>query len=232
MKPLRLLLVALAFVGAGPVASATAAPDAIQPGDYMQAEGSGGCTLNFVYDGAGANAGAVYLGTAAHCVKNVAQPQPVRDMDGNVFGDVAFVGDRNRTETDFAFVQVRPSSISRVSPAVKGSPGYPRGFTTPAETQAGDLVQLSGYGTGFDLLPVTQEKRVAVLAGDNEETWQVTGPLTFGDSGGPLVHVPTGKALGIESGVCLGACTDEGPTVQGILDKAAAAGFPVTLRTV
>ncbi len=230
MKPFRLLLVTLAFVAAGQLPSATAAPDPIQPGDFMEVDGSGGCTLNFVYDGAGAKAGAVYLGTAAHCVKHVGQP--VRDISGEVFGDVAFVGDRIRTETDFAFVQVRPEFVSRVSPAVKGSPGYPRGFTTPAETQAGDLVQLSGYGAGFDLLPVTQEKRVAVLADDNEETWQVAGPLTFGDSGGPLVHVPTGKALGIESGVCLGACTDEGPTVQGILDKAAHAGFPVTLRTV
>ena len=41
------------------------------------------------------------------------------------------------------------------------------------------------------------------------------------------------KALGIVSRLCgAGACSEEGPTVQGILAKAAAAGFPITLRTV
>ena len=46
------------------------------------------------------------------------------------------------------------------------------------------------------------------------------------------MHVKTGKALGIVSRLCAGACSEEGPTVQGILAKAAARGFPVTLRTV
>jgi hypothetical protein len=67
---------------------------------------------------------------------------------------------------------------------------------------------------------------------DDNELYDVTGPIHWGDSGGPLVHVRTGKALGIVSRLCAGACSEEGPTVQGILAKAAAAGFPVTLRTV
>jgi hypothetical protein len=71
-----------------------------------------------------------------------------------------------------------------------------------------------------------------VLTYDDAETFGVVGPLIHGDSGGPLVHIPTGKALGSETGLCVGLCTDEGPTVQGILAKAAAAGFPVELRTV
>jgi hypothetical protein len=41
-----------------------------------------------------------------------------------------------------------------------------------------------------------------------------------------------GKALGIISRLCAGACSEEGPTVQGILAKAASRGFAVTLRTV
>ena len=232
MKPLRLLLVAvLALAGMGLVPSAaTAVTDPIQPGDFMETS-TGSCTLNFVYAGQGGKAGSgVYLGTAAHCVGDVGQD--VSTIDGEVFGDVAFIGDPEETATDFALVEVRPAFLSRVSPAMKGSPQFPTGVTTPEETEAGDLLQLSGYGVGFDLLPVTQEERVAVLVDDDAETWQAVGPLTYGDSGGPLVHIPTGKALGSEMGLCLGVCTDEGPTVQGILAKARADGFPVTLRTV
>ena len=46
------------------------------------------------------------------------------------------------------------------------------------------------------------------------------------------MHVGTGKALGIVSRLCVGVCSEEGPTVQGILAKAASRGFSVTLRTV
>ena len=69
-------------------------------------------------------------------------------------------------------------------------------------------------------------------ASTTTELYDVTGPIHWGDSGGPLVHVRTGKALGIVSRLCAGACSEEGPTVQGILAKAAAAGFPVSLKTV
>jgi hypothetical protein len=39
-------------------------------------------------------------------------------------------------------------------------------------------------------------------------------------------------SLGIVSRLCIGLCEEEGPTVEGILAKAAAAGFSVTVRTV
>lgn len=42
----------------------------------------------------------------------------------------------------------------------------------------------------------------------------------------------SGKALGIVSQPCIGTCSEEGPTVQGIVSDAARSGFPVTLRTV
>ena len=62
----------------------------------------------------------------------------------------------------------------------------------------------------------------------------MAGPLWWGDSGGPIVHRPTGRALGIVSRICTraNACTEEGPTVQGIIDKAASRGFDLTLETV
>lgn len=212
-----------------PSSPATAANGFLQPGDYMVA-GNSACTTNFVYDGTGSLAGKVYIGTAAHCVTSVGQD--VSDINGTTWGDVAIIGDANATAPDYAFIEVRATQVSRVRAWVKGYPAYPKGVTTPTETILGDLVQISGYGLGFDLVAATQEKRQAVFMGDDSGVHEVAGPIDFGDSGGPLVHVKTGKALGIVSRLCVGACTETGPTVQGILALAAARGFTVTLRTV
>jgi hypothetical protein len=206
-------------------AAVPASAGAIQPGDYHETD-AGACTLSFVYDGGGGP----YMGTAAHCVESVGQD--VRLMDGRVFGDVALIGNADVTTQDYAFIQVRPAFVGEVSPAVKGHPTLPRGgFTTPSQTASGDRVQLSGHGLGFGATQPTREQRQAVLGFDDDELYDVTGPLIFGDSGGPLVHLPTGRALGIVSRLCVGVCSEEGPTVQGILAKAAARGFSVTLRT-
>jgi hypothetical protein len=217
---LAALVVALALPGAAQAAVT------LQPGAYHETD-AGSCTLNFAYSGGG---GQTYLGTAAHCVERVGQR--VRDIEGVEFGSVAFIGDESTTEWDFAFIQVDPEDVGRVSSAVKGHPAYPKGSTVPSETLTGDTIQLSGYGLGYGTTPTTQERRTAIMGFDDTELYTVTGPIHWGDSGGPLVHVRTGKALGIVSRLCAGTCSEEGPTVQGILAKAAARGFPVTLRTV
>jgi hypothetical protein len=222
-KALLVLALAAAFL---PSSSATAADGYLQPGDYMVA-GNAACTTNFVYDGPG---GKTYIGTAAHCVSAVGQD--VADLNGVVWGDVALIGDANDTAPDYAFIEVRSAHVSRVRPWVKGYPAYPTGYTVPTDTTIGDLVQISGYGLGFDFVRPTQEKRQAVFTGDTVSIANVIGPIDFGDSGGPLVHVKTGKALGIVSRLCTGACTETGPTVQGILGLAAARGWSFTLRTV
>lgn len=209
--------------------SAGAAGGLVQPGAYSQS-GDAGCTLNFVYDGVGPVAGRTFVGTAAHCVEAVGDDVALES--GETFGDVAVIGDPDASAPDWALVEVRPEFLSRVSPAVKGYPSYPTGVTSPQDTSAGDLVQISGYGLGFDLTTPTQEERVGVMNYDDEEIYDLVGPVIFGDSGGPIVHIESGKALGIVSRLCVGLCTEEGATVQGLLDKAAAAGFPVTLRTV
>jgi hypothetical protein len=217
---LTALVLAIALPGAAQAAVT------LQPGAYHETD-AGSCTLNFAYSGSG---GQTYLGTAAHCVERVGQR--VRDIEGVEFGSVAFIGDESTTEWDFAFIQVDPEDVGRVSSAVKGHPAYPRGSTVPSETLTGDTIQLSGYGLGYGTTPTTQERRTAVMGFDDTELYTVTGPIHWGDSGGPLVHVRTGKALGIVSRLCAGTCSEEGPTVQGILAKAASRGFPVTLRTV
>jgi hypothetical protein len=213
----------LAVAAAIPCAASAAVT--LQPGAYHETD-AGSCTLNFAYSGSGKT----YLGTAAHCVASIGQQ--VRDIDGTVFGKVAFIGDQNVTAWDFAFIEVDPEDLARVSPAVKGHPTFPTGSTTPLETLIGDSIQLSGYGLGYDTTPATQEQRKAVMGTDDTSIYTVSGPIHWGDSGGPLVHIGTGKALGIVSRLCAGACSEEGPTVQGILAKAAARGFAVTLRTV
>ncbi len=206
-------------------APAASAAVTLQPGAYHETD-AGSCTLNFAYTGNGRT----YLGTAAHCVEKIGQV--TYDIDGVAFGKVAFIGDADTTEWDFAFIEVDGEDIGRVSPAVKGHPTYPRGTTAPTDTAVGDTIQLSGYGLGYGTTKTTQESRTALMGSDDADWYSVSGPIHWGDSGGPLVHVRTGKALGIVSRLCVGACSEEGPTVQGILAKAASRGFPVTLLTV
>ena len=227
MKSFRRLAVTCAVVGAAAAALPGTAFGAVtlQPGAYHETD-AGSCTLNFAYSGGGGT----LLGTAAHCVDSVGQR--VRDIDGVEFGSVSFIGDADATDRDFAFIKVDAEDVGRVSPAVKGHPQYPKGSTVPADTATGDSIQLSGYGLGYGTNPITQEKRQALMGFDDPSYYTVTGPIHWGDSGGPLVHIKTGKALGIVSRLCAGACSEMGPTVQGILAKAAAAGYPVSLRTV
>jgi hypothetical protein len=227
MSPIRRLGMALVCASTLLVAPAGAgAAVTLQPGAYHETA-AGSCTLNFAYTGP---SGETLLGTAAHCVESVGQA--VYDIEGVHFGNVAWIGDQDTTEKDFAFIEVLPAHVGRVSAAVKGHPQYPTGSTVPADTVLGDSIQLSGYGLGYGTTQPTQEKRQAVFGSDDTQTYSVSGPIHWGDSGGPLVHIETGKALGIVSRLCLGPCTEEGPTVQGILDGARAAGFAVTLRTV
>jgi hypothetical protein len=225
MKRRSFLLPALvaSLVALAPATAHAAAT--LQPGAYHTTP-KGSCTLNFAYtDGA-----STYLGTAAHCANGVGDR--AKDIDGVEFGTVTWRGDENDTAWDFAFIKVDPEDVSRVSAAVKGYPAYPKGFTVPADTTSGDSIQLSGYGMGYDTTKATQEQRTATFMFDDTSIYGVTGPIHWGDSGGPLVHRRTGKALGIVSRLCVGVCTEEGPTVQGILDKARSRGLSLTLRTV
>ena len=227
MNTRSLLLPVLVALSLLAPAGAAQAAQTLQPGAYHETD-AGSCTLNFAYTGP---AGETLLGTAAHCVDKVGQR--VRDLDGVEFGSVSFVGDASSsTGWDFAFIKVDAEDVARVSPAVKGYPQYPVGFTTPTQTATGDQVQISGYGAGYGTTKPTQEQRKAVLTFDNADLAGVVGPIHWGDSGGPLVHIKTGRALGIVSELCVGPCSEQGPTVQGLIAKAASRGYSVTLRTV
>lgn len=224
---IRYALLAAVFAATPMLTSpASAAGGVVQPGDQIWTA-VGGCTLNFLFDGVGVNAGKVYFATAAHCVEKIGED--VENASGLVFGDVAYIGNADVTAWDFAFIQVR-SGIA-VSPAMKGWPQYPTGYTTAVETAQGDQIQQSGFGTAYSFTKPTQEQRKGILTSDTNQIWRFAGGMDFGDSGGPLAHIKTGKALGIESRVCINVCTDEGPTIEGVLAKIATT-FPVQIRTV
>jgi hypothetical protein len=214
---------------------AQAADPLVQPGEYIETIVDGaasGCTLGFVFDGVGGSAaGQVFASTAAHCVDAVGDP--VKLSDGSVFGTVAVIGDANSIPNDYALIEVSSEFLDRVSPAVKGYPEFPTGSTVSADTALGDKIQISGYGTGFDLTAATRQSRQARLTYDNADQAGVLAPIIYGDSGGPLVHSASGKALGLVSRACLAdVCEEVGPTVEGILGRLAAQGFEVQLRVV
>jgi hypothetical protein len=204
----------------------TADAASIQPGDYMR-DGDKGCTLGFVVT-SGAE---TYFLTAAHCVT---VPSEVTLSDGTVLGDAVAEGNAvdvpfNEAD-DWALVQVRPHLVPSVVPTIRGG-GAPSGVAVAGETRLGDLIKHSGYGTPWDMTPLTREQRWGVLLTQDSARWMSIGLDTFGDSGGPVVHVGTGKALGLVSRVCFGTCTSVGPTIEGIFAQAASLGYPLVLRT-
>jgi hypothetical protein len=214
---------------------AQAADPLIQPGEYIETIADGaasGCTLGFVFDGVGGSAsGRVFASTAAHCVDAVGDP--VKLIDGTVFGTVAVIGNEDSIPNDYALIEVASEFLDRVNPAVKGYPDFPTGSTVSADTALGDKIQISGYGTGFDLTAATRQSRQARLTYDNADQAGVLAPIIYGDSGGPLVHSASGKALGLVSRACLAeVCEEVGPTVEGILVRLSAQGFEVQLRVV
>lgn len=231
----RALVTLFALVAGGVAVPSTQAAPVIQPGAYMETA-RGSCTMNFVFDGLGARTGQVFVGTAAHCVEKVGMD--VKDEDGRVIGDAAVLGWQGKPGKvaplgrDWALVKIRPPFVPRVRAAMKGHPKFPKGVTSPTWTEQGQPVQLSGYGLPFNLLQFTRETRTAFMGYDDTRTYDVIGPIYKGDSGGPLVYVPTGKALGIVSRLCVGVCTEYGPTIQGMLLQLKQRGWLVKLRSV
>lgn len=222
------LLSAFSLAGvswAVPVSSART----IQPGDYIESSGIG-CTLGFVADGKHPVTGdaATYVMTAAHCVEKVGKP--VSDLSRRVFGDVVARGNPDEAEEDWALILVRPSSERLVKPEVRGIAKSPNGVATWDETAPFDTLRISGYGIPWFPSEDLRETRYGVLSFQDKEVYEAVAMDTNGDSGGPIVHEPSGQALGLVSRLCIGSCTSAGPTVQGIVAKAAKKGFDIELR--
>jgi hypothetical protein len=233
-------ILALAAATAALAAPAVASAQEIQPGESITMGGSF-CTLNWIYDGPD---GDVYAGTAAHCVAGVGQEvslatgslgQPIERI-----GEVAFVGDESQPGRDYAFIEIDPEQLDKVSPAMKGHPSIPTGLST--DYQNGDLMQFSGNGVGFHATGITREQRAGVLNWTDGIEHQIVGAVSFGDSGGPVGNLTDGNtAFGIATTLGAGVNSDAmtvvtagegGENLDFVLDDAASHGFPVELRTV
>lgn len=198
----------------------------IQPGDALQTLGGAKiCTYNFVFDGPEA----VYIGTAAHCVS---QGQRVGTPAFPDMGEVVHDGGG----ADVALVRIDDRFTEHVLASVKGHPATPTGVAEPGDTVTGDLMYVSGYGTGFRHDDTTRENRWGLLFTQGDRGYTALGAFSPGDSGGPVVHGPSGDALGVAAyiGVCAGLCEPVrvgGPTIDVMLDVLHQHGFDVTLRT-
>lgn len=230
--------VSAAIASLAAVPATQAADPAIQPGVSIY-NGSGYCTLNWIYDGTGAQSGKVYGGTAGHCVDGVGQR--ISLSTGSLgtaiqeFGTVAYLDD----DLDYAFIEIDAARVGQVKPALKGHPAIPTGVSTTGTAKQGDVIQFSGNGVGFHLLAPTQEQRKGVLHSNDGTQHYVHGAVTPGDSGGPVADVTDGnKALGLVNTVGVGVVDnlpyagEGGISLEGMFTDAAKSGFTLTLRTV
>ncbi len=243
----RLAATAVVVAGAaavlGSYAPVSAAEAPIQPGASITTGGSY-CTLNWIYQGTGVQAGKVYAGTAAHCVDTVGQEVSLANTSlGSTverIGEVAFLGNAAEAGRDYAFIAIDAEDLGQVDPAMVGHPAIPTGVST--QPRHGDLVQFSGHGVGFHLTEPSREERVGVLNAFDNREHKVTGGVTPGDSGGPVANITDGNtAFGIVNTVGVGVAYpsltvvqagEGGANLQFVLDDAAARGFTVDLCVV
>lgn len=233
---------------AGGVALAVATPASgqeapIQPGSSITM-GGGFCTVNWLYEGTGAQAGTVYAGTAAHCVDNVGQEVSLATSSLGTalerIGEVAFMGDAEEPGRDYAFIALDAEDLGQVDPAMAGHPAIPTGVST--QPAAGDLMQFSGHGVGFHLTQPSRQGRIGVLNALDDREHDVTGAVTPGDSGGPVANLSDGNtAFGIVNTVGAGIrypsltvvqAGEGGANLTFVLSDAASRGFTVELCVV
>ena len=130
----RMLLTA-AVIAAVLALPATAAAQKIQPGESIVADGSF-CTLNWIYDGQGAQAArstAAPPRTASPASARRSRSRPVRSASAiERIGQVAFVGNADEPGRDYAFIEIDAEDLGKVNPALKGHPAIPTGVSTHA----------------------------------------------------------------------------------------------------
>lgn len=204
--------------------AAPAGAQSVQPGDAID---GGNCTLGWAFDGAD---GRTFFSTAAHCVEDGAK---VTIGSGAELGRVVVRGEPSDVTTDIALVEVVAGMTARVSGEMRGHEGYPSAVTREAASQ--DTLQMSGWGTGWEVSPTTREERQGRLMTleNGGLSYRAVLPASGGDSGGPIAHVPTTGALGLVKGVSCGlaACGMWGPTITAVEQLAAKSGLTVRLRT-
>lgn len=232
---LSLLVVAAPQAGAGSASSARPAfggtDSPLRPGASL----GGYCTFNFVfYDGrlSRGERPVAYIGTAGHCTEKVGE-RVVLPGVGEV-GTVVYDSDKAKSKVDFSLIQIDPDMVGRTNPQMLGWYG-PTGFTTLADLQRLDVVDLHGYGLLLGENDATRSRQGRLVSWTEDE-YVVDMPAVNGDSGSPLLQDRTGKALGVVSRYGFTATppsTDVGPLMTYVFSELGKAGFgDVVLATV
>lgn len=208
----------------------------VAPGTLIQV-GIGQCTAGFVVDGTGRQAGRVFVLTAAHCSETVGDRAGTPDGErlGEVvqrgFPDLVASGARG---DDWALIEVDAERRGDVSAALVGHPGLPSpGFLGTSGWCPGDGVTTSGWGSPFEVSATTRERRPGALVAHGPRTWGALAPMFFGDSGGPVVHSPSGRAIGLVSGLGGSETVNgsvDGPSLVGIFGALRERGISARVR--
>ncbi len=195
----------------------------IRPGSSL----GGYCTFNFLFEDP---TGAGYIGTAAHCTDEVGERLELPGV-----GEIAtVVFDSGSTEgVDFTLARLDDDKIAMAHPQMLSFEG-PTDWIHPDDLEAGDIVQLHGYGVALGQNDFTRARQGALISWTDLE-YDVDMPAVNGDSGSPLLH-ESGKAFGIISryGHLDGTpSTDSGPLFTYIFQELEKAGFGhVRLATI
>jgi Trypsin len=244
---MRALLVTLALVGAVAVPAGATPPvlepgrGKVQPGMLVKLRGQPQCTGGFLFDGTGRRAGRLYMSLAAHCVEDEIGVVLTDEQDRPFGRVVASSWPYDGFADDWALVEIDRAVWSRVDPAMAGHPSIPTGVGTVERVEVGHRAQLSGWGTFNDHTTALREQRPGVVVRFSADLWQAEAVASPGDSGGPAADLDNGLALGSVSNLCVPlpldtsggfepGCTVYGPTAAGIIARARAAGFPISLR--
>ena len=229
MRRLGIALTALAMLPA-PAASGAHGVSPVQPGAPVLVRHAGGasssCTLNFIFETT--SPARKYIGTAGHCAEKVGDIARTVTPDREL-GKVVYREYQSAPGVDFALIEIDATRHAEIVPGVR-SFGGPTGATSHTETQAGDLLGITGYGIVFGSFAQTRD-RYGVLVSDNANEYAADMLAVNGDSGAPVIHLATGKGLGIVGSWGFPFTTDVGPTLSRILTKVRNNGFP-TLQLV
>ena len=213
---------------------------AIQPGAPMLRDtGSGTGSLNFVFRDRTTQE--LYVGTAAHVVRELSVGQRAANDEAGEFGTLVYTreGVFSFSTQDFALIKIDPDRYEDVSAAVRHW-GGPSGVAAFDELVPGLPTYQYGQGSFFRTSEPTRLK-TGVITAPSADNWGYIGWVSEaragfgGDSGSPILAGPDGRALAITilfASVLYGdPGVQIGPTVDLIMHELRNAGFDLELVT-
>ncbi|HEV8361203.1 MAG TPA: hypothetical protein VGR28_12195 [Candidatus Thermoplasmatota archaeon] len=224
----------------GPLVLGSAAPEThacggkIRPGAFLVINHAIGCTANFVFTDL---QGQLYIGTAGHCVPNLAWKDIEIAGTGIDFGDPVFL--HNGLGDDVALIRIDPAHHDLVEPTMchwGGPASVPAQGTTG--TPRPDVAGLQyGWGAVWNEHAETRARPGVLPPLVTTDTWEIAlGSFTPGDSGSPLEDAQGGALMIVTNSLLapspappLGLGLGIGTRVDHALDLARAAGLDLRL---